>query len=77
MNITILLINFSHIFQTIFQHINKNSQLIGHKCSFLKLLKDKTSPLVETARKGYIFKFRYIELAMVGDIHSKILEQYS
>jgi len=36
------------------------------------MLKDKTS-LWGRARKTYILKFRHIELAIGGDIHSKIL----
>jgi len=38
----------------------------------LKILKDKTSPFGR-ARKSYILKFKHIECAISGDIHSKIL----
>jgi len=40
----------------------------------LKVLEDKTSPF-EKAKKAYILYFRHIELAIGGDIQSKILEQ--
>jgi len=36
------------------------------------MLKDKTSPFGR-ATKNYILNFMDIELAVVGDIHSKIL----
>jgi len=38
------------------------------------MLKDRTLPFVR-AEKAYILKFRHIELAMGGDICSKILGQ--
>jgi len=41
---------------------------------FLKMLKDKTSPL-RRAREAYILKFRHIKLAINGDIHSKTLDK--
>jgi len=38
------------------------------------MLKDSTSPF-KRARKAYNLKFKHIELAIGGDIHSKILGQ--
>jgi len=38
------------------------------------MLKDKTLTFGR-ARKAYILKSRHIELAIGGDLHSKILEQ--
>jgi len=40
------------------------------------MLKDKISPFGRS-KKAYILKFRHIELAIGGDIYSKILEQYT
>jgi len=48
---------------------------MGHfRTFFQKILKDKTSPF-RRAKKAYILKFRHIELAIGGDIFSKILGQ--
>jgi len=38
------------------------------------MLKDKTSPFGR-AKKAYILKLRHIELAIHGDIYSKVLGQ--
>jgi len=42
-------------------------------CFFLKILEEKTLPFGRT-QNASILKFKHIELAIGGDIHSKALE---
>jgi len=45
---------------------------VGHMVFFLKILKDKILPFRRSG-KAYILEFRHIELAIGGNIHSKVL----
>jgi len=57
--------------KSIFLHIDENAQVAYHIHSFSKLLKDQNSPF-GGAKESYIFKFRHSELAIDGDIYSKL-----
>ncbi len=47
---------------------------MGPTCVFLRMLKERTLPF-KRVTKTYILKFRHIELAIGGDIHTSVLQQ--